>query len=107
MTKEKLIKALKDDEDCDCEDCNLMAEFFGEESKIIEEDNVNHPSHYTQGGVETIEIIKEVLPPEQFRGYLLGTFIKYRERHPYKGKSEEDLAKAKFFWDRLQEEKSL
>lgn len=70
-----------------------------------EEDMVNHPSHYQIGGVETVDIIRELLSEEEFIGYLKGTLIKYRERHPYKGKATQDLEKAKWFWDRLQEVK--
>ena len=66
------------------------------------EDMVNHPSHYQIGGVETVDVIKELLSKEEFIGYLKGTFIKYRERHPYKGKATQDLEKAQWFWDRLQ-----
>lgn len=35
-------------------------------------DNVNHPAHYTQGGIECIEAIKASMTPEAFRGYLKG-----------------------------------
>ena len=81
---------------------------LGEENTLsfdTEEDMVNHPSHYQIGGVETVDIIKELLSKKEFIGYLKGTFIKYRERHSYKGKSEEDLKKAKWFWNKLQEVK--
>lgn len=57
-------------------------------------DNVNSPSHYQHGGIETIEVIQTMLTPEEFRGYCKGNIIKYRERAPYKGKEEEDYAKA-------------
>ena len=33
-----------------------------------EEDNVNHPAHYTEGGVEYIEAIEAQLTPEEYRG---------------------------------------
>lgn len=69
-----------------------------------ENDNVNHPNHYNHGGVETIEIIKCQLTHEEFKGYLKGNILKYRDRHPYKGKAEEDLAKAKWYYDRLMAE---
>jgi len=66
-----------------------------------EYDNVNSPSHYQHGGIETIEVIQTMLTPEEFRGYCKGNIIKYRERAPYKGKTEEDYAKAKWYFDRL------
>ncbi len=67
-------------------------------------DLVNNPSHYNHGDVATIDIIKCALTPEEYRGFLKGNIIKYRDRHPYKGKAEEDLAKAKWYYDKLMEE---
>ena len=64
-------------------------------------DMVNAPPHYMQGGIETINLIRAVLTPEQFRGYLLGTIIAYRERAPYKGSTEQDYAKAYKYWEWL------
>lgn len=81
----------------------IISGFFADEPGESE-DAVNHPSHYNHGGVETIEIIKCQLTPEEFKGYLKGNILKYRDRHPYKGKAEEDLAKAKWYYDRLKQE---
>ena len=66
--------------------------------EMIEEpttDAVNSPSHYLHGGIETIEVIRMMLTPEEFKGYCKGNIIKYRERAPYKGRAEEDYAKAR------------
>ena len=68
------------------------------------EDPVNSPSHYMHGGVETIDIIRSMLTPEEFRGYLKGNILKYRERAMFKGKTDEDYAKAKKYYDWLMEE---
>lgn len=38
-------------------------------------DTVNHPAHYTSGGIECIEAIKASMTPEEFRGYCKGTII--------------------------------
>ena len=65
------------------------------------DDPVNSPTHYKNGGIETIELIKEYLTPEEFRGYLKGNIIKYRERAPYKGNTEQDYAKALKYWEWL------
>ena len=65
--------------------------------ELIEEpttDAVNSPSHCLHSGIETIEVIRMMLTPEEFKGYCKGNIIKYRERAPYKGKEEEDYAKA-------------
>jgi len=41
-------------------------------------------SYYDAGGIETIDIIKAKLTPEQFDGYLLGNAIKYDCRINFK-----------------------
>ena len=53
-----------------------------------DEDVVNNPSHYKHGGIETIDLIKAFLTPEEWRGYLKGTLYAYRDRAPYKGETE-------------------
>jgi hypothetical protein len=63
-------------------------------------DNVNHPSHYTEGKIECIEYIEDKLTPEEYRGYIKGNVLKYitRERHK---NGDEDIRKAKWYLDRL------
>lgn len=61
---------------------------------------VEHPAHYTQGGIECIEAIEAAMPPEAYRGYLEGNVIKYLWRHRLKG-GREDLRKAQWYLDRL------
>ncbi len=56
-------------------------------------DPVNHPSHYTQGGIECIEAIRASMTPEAFAGYCKGNILKYLWRWEKKGGSE-DLCKA-------------
>lgn len=56
-------------------------------------DNVNHPAHYTQGGIECIEAIKASMSREAFCGYLKGNALKYIWRYSQKG-GVEDLRKA-------------
>ena len=58
-------------------------------------------SHYDAGGVETIEIIKAKLTPEQFEGYLLGNVIKYSTRLNFKGQAEPDARKLKIYAELL------
>jgi hypothetical protein len=41
-------------------------------------------SYYDAGGIETLDIIKAKLTPEQFKGYLLGNAIKYACRINFK-----------------------
>lgn len=66
-------------------------------------DPVNSPSHYTQGGIETIDYIKAKLTPEEFRGYVKGNVIKYISRAEHKG-GIEDYKKAHKYLSFLLEE---
>jgi hypothetical protein len=61
-------------------------------------DNVNHPPHYNQGGIECIEAIKAALG-DGFVAYLRGNVIKYLWRCEHKG-GVEDLKKAAWYLDR-------
>lgn len=65
-----------------------------------EEDNINHPAHYTQGTIECIDAIESSMTPEEFRGYLKGCQIKYLWRYQHKG-GMEDLKKCRWYLDRL------
>ena len=66
---------------------------------------VNSPAHYKkEGGIECIDYMKQVLTPEEFIGYLRGNVIKYNHRADYKGKKEQDLAKAEWYLNRLNKE---
>ena len=72
-----------------------------EEPPVIQEDTVNHPSHYTDGGgVECIEAIESALTSEEYRGYLKGNIQKYVWREKHKGGTE-SLKKANWYLDRL------
>ena len=59
-------------------------------------DMVNSPPHYTEGGIEAIDVLRAKLTPEEFRGYVKGNALKYLMRSNFKGKHHEDLGKA--FW---------
>ena len=67
------------------------------------EDMVNHPSHYTHGGVECIDAITSALSSyeDSVDSWLVGQVIKYLWRAPLKGKYEEDIKKAQFYLNRL------
>ena len=67
---------------------------------VIREDLVNHPSHYTDGPIETIEGIEAALTNEEFRGYCKGNCLKYIWRERHKGETE-SLKKARWYLDRL------
>lgn len=71
------------------------------ENDVIKNDNVEHPSHYTSGGIECIDAIKASMSSEEYRGFLKSQIIKYVWRYRLKGKPTEDLKKARFYLDRL------
>lgn len=88
-----------------CDHCRAVNNglYYGEEGRRLKnKDMVNHPPHYKHGGIETIDIIKMSLTQDEYIGYLKGNILKYRERAPYKGKTEEDYKKAKWYFDELQ-----
>lgn len=69
------------------------------------DDAVNHPSHYNQGEIETIDIIKELTRGYTgFEAYLIGNVTKYIARANFKGSKPEDLKKAEFYYKRLLED---
>ena len=64
-------------------------------------DPVNHPQHYTRGGIECIDAIAAAvqdLPGKE--AWLVGQIIKYVWRYKWKNGAE-DLEKARFYLDRL------
>lgn len=66
-----------------------------EDPRVPKFDNVNHPSHYKAGGIETIDFIEA-----KDLGYHLGNVIKYITRAKHKGNEVEDLKKAQWYLNR-------
>lgn len=64
-------------------------------------DAVHHPSHYTLPGltIESVDVIRAVLTPEEFKGWCKGNALKYSLRAGRKDPTKEvqDLAKAGVF----------
>lgn len=58
-------------------------------------DLVNHPPHYTHGGIETIDFIEA-----KGLSYNLGNVIKYVTRSDHKGNKLQDLMKARWYLER-------
>lgn len=63
------------------------------------QDNVNHPSHYTQGKFEVLDMI-ESITGEGYESYLVGNIVKYISRYKHKNGCE-DLKKAEFYLKKL------
>ena len=72
--------------------------------KKVVKDNVNHPSHYTQGAIECIDAIKEATKGLfGIEAVCTANIIKYVWRWKFKN-GLEDLDKASWYLDRLKQE---
>lgn len=67
-------------------------------------ESVDHPTHYNQGSIEVIDMIRASLTPEEFDGFCKGNILKYTMRERYKGGTQ-DLEKAKKYMEWLIERK--
>ena len=65
------------------------------------DDPVNHPGHYTKGGIECLDAIRASMTDDGFLDFLKGQIIKYVWRYQHKGKPLEDLQKARFYLNRM------
>jgi hypothetical protein len=73
----------------------------------MKHDPVKNPSHYDLfPGVESMDIIKKALTPEQFAGFLMGNCLKYRLRAGKKGETQQDIDKALWYENRLKQERN-
>ena len=64
-------------------------------------DMVNHPPHYTKGGIETIDYMEAKATPEEFKGHLRLTAIKYLSRAGDKDDVLQEYEKAAWYIKRL------
>ena len=74
-----------------------------ERIEVVGVDQINHPRHYTTGGVECIEAIKASMTPPEFEGYLKGNCLKYLWRYRNKD-GVVSLQKCEWYLRRLIEE---
>lgn len=76
---------------------------------MVQTDNVEHPSHYTSGGIECIDAMKAMLAGYEqakiatkfYWHFLSGQVLKYLWRWPLKERPLQDLKKARWYLDRL------
>lgn len=86
--------------------CDTVDEFEAllapyQENKLAN-DQVNHPRHYTQGKVESIDIIERTIDGlDGKQGYHLGNVLKYALRAGKKGLTDIDLEKGNNYAHRL------
>lgn len=67
------------------------------EAEKLKEDMVNNPPHYTKGGMETIDIMEAKSTPEEFKGHLKLTALKYLTRAGHKGDELLDAKKTQWY----------
>lgn len=73
-------------------------------------DNVNHPAHYTSGGIECIDGMVAAFGREYVMHYCLCNAFKYIWRCEHKGKRVEDIQKAVWYlnkWQSLASEEAM
>lgn len=70
--------------------------------KCTENDPVNHPSHYTNGGMECIDEMEKVFGTEVVMNFCICNVWKYRKRAMYKN-GEEDMKKADWYMNKYAE----
>lgn len=63
-------------------------------------DNINHPTHYTNGPIECIDAIESALGADGFISYCQGNVMKYMWRWRDKN-GIEDLDKAIWYIERM------
>lgn len=74
-----------------------------EELPAPSKDAIN-PDHYTVGGISTIDYMKAKATPEEFRGHLRLTALKYLSRYGHKDDTLQELKKAQWYLNKLIEE---
>ncbi|WEJ62187.1 DUF3310 domain-containing protein [Thiomicrorhabdus lithotrophica] len=63
-----------------------------------------NPDHYKVGGIETIEYMKAKATPEEFKGHLRLTAIKYLSRAGHKDDALQEFKKAQWYLNKLIQE---
>lgn len=76
---------------------------FTKQEGATESDMVNEPPHYRQHAMECFNEMVNVFGVEAAKSYCKCAAWKYRYRAPYKGKFEEDNAKADWYLKKLAE----
>ena len=71
-------------------------------SKQEDNDPINHPSHYNNGAIETIDYIVDVLGKHEAMAYCQGNIIKYTGSRLWtKGKPISDAKKAVWYLNKM------
>lgn len=68
----------------------------------VKSDNVNHPSHYTQGGMECIDELLMIFGKEAVKHFCVCNAWKYRKRAMFKN-GQEDMDKSDWYLNKYKE----
>jgi hypothetical protein len=79
-----------------CDICPVQEQLEFDFMKDRVADDVNHPDHYTMGGIEVFDFINSWQ-----LSFAEGNVVKYVVRAPYKGSQLKDLKKARWYLDQL------
>ena len=82
---------------------DMQANAYKNWANGVDRDNVNHPPHYNQAGIECLDAIAAATD-NGYEYYLQGNIIKYLWRYRYKN-GIEDLKKAQWYLNKLIETK--
>lgn len=89
--------------------CNLDSNEFVEQhyeelcgATEVKSDNVNHPSHYTQGGMECIDELLMIFGKEAVKHFCVCNAWKYRKRAMFKN-GQEDMDKSDWYLNKYKE----
>ena len=89
-------------EDALDEAIKIIGDTVVKEETEPKEDVVNHPSHYTNGGMECIDEMVLIFGEMTVANFCLCNVWKYRKRALYKN-GEEDLKKADWYMNKYKE----
>lgn len=82
-------------------DIDLFSQYFTLTEENVKKENVNHPNHYNQGGIECLDVIKAYYGNDGYEGFCAGNVLKYVMRYKHKENALEDLKKARFYLDEV------
>jgi len=105
---EDLDKVYDDKNKDDIDDFGVNSDAMEPDAFRRKHDLVNHPEHYTYGGIELLDFLDGLALSKQFNAFEWGyvmSILQYLVRYPLKN-GLQDLRKAKFYLDRLIEMKA-
>lgn len=79
---------------------SVMPDYIG--NKEVINDSVNHPTHYTNGGIECIDAMEAAFGKEAVSNFCICNAFKYLFRHNLKN-GKEDIEKAEWYLTKYKE----